>query len=233
MLDYEYAEQRVLAFGCEVIWFPDVLRNVCLPRATRRVAQFYSGLKENLYLDNWRLDRMLARSALGIGDSTYLVVARPPAETAHYASGLSRRLWVRAVQALAVGQSVKILVTARTAAQRTNLVWMLGDLAAVRFLDEVVDGPELIVAADLVLGGGGTMNREAAVLGVPVWSVFNGPPPAIDIQLASEGRLRWIRSEQQLEVALGESRPARLPRRGPFPEGLECIIHDLRARLES
>jgi predicted glycosyltransferase len=33
--------------------------------------------------------------------------------------------------------------------------------------DEVLDGANLIAAADLIVSAGGTMNREAAALGVP------------------------------------------------------------------
>src|SRR5207249_2690856 len=51
----------------------------------------------------------------------------------------------------------------------------LGALDRTEFLDHAVSGPGLVAAADLVVGGGGTMNREGAVLGIPVWSVFTGP----------------------------------------------------------
>ena len=36
------------------------------------------------------------------------------------------------------------------------------------------------------------MNREAAVLGTPVWSIFEGRPGAVDEQLIAEGRLRML-----------------------------------------
>ena len=36
------------------------------------------------------------------------------------------------------------------------------------------------------------MNREAAVLGTPVWSIFEGKLGAVDEQLAREGRLRFL-----------------------------------------
>jgi predicted glycosyltransferase len=37
---------------------------------------------------------------------------------------------------------------------------------------EIVDGPQLVYWSDLVAGAGGTMNREATVLGTPVYSQF-------------------------------------------------------------
>lgn len=233
MLDYEHAEQRLLALGCGVIWLPDVLEDVPLPRGTARVARFYPGLKENLYLDDRRLEHVTARRTLGLEDSRYVVVARPPAETAHYSSGNSLPLWIHAVRGLTTRWKSRVIVVARTAAQRLRLAALLGRDEDIRFLDRAVDGPLLVSAADLVVGGGGTMNREAAVLGIPVWSVFTGPAPAIDNQLASEGRLTWLRDQVQVEAALRADPPGALPPRGPFPEGRTLIMRSLMAHLES
>src|SRR2546422_406766 len=93
MLDYEHAEQTVLALSCDSLWFPDVLRGVRLPRLTSRIARYYAGLKENLYLDSWPVDRVRERAKLGAANGDVLIVARPPADTAHYAAALSNRLW--------------------------------------------------------------------------------------------------------------------------------------------
>jgi predicted glycosyltransferase len=46
--------------------------------------------------------------------------------------------------------------------------------------------------ADVVLGGGGTMTREAALLGTPTFSVFAGAPAAVDDSLLRAGRLRRL-----------------------------------------
>jgi hypothetical protein len=109
----------------------------------------------------------------------------------------------------------------------------LGNIDQIDFLERAVNGPNLVAAADLVLGGGGTMNREAAVLGVPVWSVFCGPSPAIDQRLADEGRLRWVRSDDELSAALRASPPAPLMARGPFPEGVAVIMEDITLCLSA
>ena len=201
MLDYEHAEQAVLALSCASLWFPDVLRGVRLPRLSSRIARYYAGLKENLYLDSWLIERARERAKLGASNGDVVVVARPPADTAHYAAALSTRLWEQVVRGLSGRRTVSTFVVSRNRLQRQHLMERLGALNRTEFLERAVSGPELVAAADLVVGGGGTMNREAAVLGVPVWSVFTGPSPAVDEQLAAEGRLRWIRSEPQLELA--------------------------------
>ena len=43
--------------------------------------------------------------------------------------------------------------------------------------------------SDLVISGGGTMNREAAALGVPVYSIFKGKIGDVDNYLSKSGRL--------------------------------------------
>ena len=233
LLDYEHSEHRPLALASRSLWLPDVLRVVDLPPTTRRVARFYPGLKENLYLDSWVFDRRAEREALGVDDRTRLVAARPPATTAHYASARSFPLWLTAVRRVARQSGVRVLLTPRTERQRQQLASEFEGSPSVEVMARVIAGPGIVAAADLLLGGGGTMNREAAVLGVPVWSLFTGPTPYIDQQLAREGRLRWVRTEHELEAALRDPLPARMPGRGPFPGGLAAILADVAALLEA
>jgi uncharacterized protein len=230
LLDYEHAALGPFALSTRV-WLPDVLCDVALPSAVKRVAGFYPGLKENLYLDECRFDRSAERRGLGARDGEYLVIARPAAATAHYATELSDRLWFAALEAVSGWSNVRVIVSPRTNLQRAELQRRLPTHGPVSVLEQVIPGPGLVAAADLLIGGGGTMNREAAVLGVPVWSVFCGKTPSIDVQLAAEGRLRWVRSEQELGDALGAERPQRGNRRGPFPDGFACIYSDLASRL--
>jgi predicted glycosyltransferase len=56
----------------------------------------------------------------------------------------------------------------------------------------VVDGLNLLWHSDLAVSGGGTMNREAAALGVPVYSIFRGAAASVDVRLQADGRLIMI-----------------------------------------
>jgi uncharacterized protein len=67
--------------------------------------------------------------------------------------------------------------------------------------DRAVDGRSLVALADVLVSAGGTMNREAAVLGTPVWSVFEGRMGAVDELLVREGRLRLLRDPAEIEPA--------------------------------
>src|SRR5204863_5255755 len=61
-----------------------------------------------------------------------------------------------------------------------------------------VDGLNLLWHSDLVVSGGGTMNREAAALGIPVYSIFRGKTAAVDVRLQEEGRLVLIENTDQV-----------------------------------
>jgi predicted glycosyltransferase len=89
-------------------------------------------------------------------------------------------------------ENVVGIITPRTAAQSESIHRTLKDASKFRILDKPVNGLNLIAHADLVVGGGGTMNREAAMLGVPVFSVFTAKQGTIDRKLAAEGKLTLV-----------------------------------------
>jgi predicted glycosyltransferase len=62
----------------------------------------------------------------------------------------------------------------------------------------VLDGLNLLWFSDLVVSGGGTMNREAAAMGVPVYSIFRGKTGGVDRGLEREGRLILIRNADEI-----------------------------------
>jgi predicted glycosyltransferase len=54
------------------------------------------------------------------------------------------------------------------------------------------------MALSVVISGSGTMNREAAALGVPIYSIFRGKIGAVDQYLADKGRLILIESTEDV-----------------------------------
>jgi uncharacterized protein len=63
-----------------------------------------------------------------------------------------------------------------------------------------VDAQSLIALSDLVVSAGGTMNREAVALGVPVYTTFAGRLGGVDEALLREGRLRPLTDPRALEL---------------------------------
>ena len=72
----------------------------------------------------------------------------------------------------------------------------------------------LIWNSDLVISGGGTMNREAAAMGVPVYSIFRGKIGAVDRYLAQEGRLVMIETVEDVRTKIKAARRVRATQRG-------------------
>jgi hypothetical protein len=69
----------------------------------------------------------------------------------------------------------------------------------------------LLKAVDLVVSSGGTMAREAAYLGVPSYTAFQGEPGGVDRHLASLGRLTFLGSPPDLERLRLEKAPGFSP----------------------
>jgi uncharacterized protein len=84
-----------------------------------------------------------------------------------------------------------------------------------------IDSRSLLCEADLFIGAGGTMTREAALLGLPTLSGFAGHRPAVDAWLARRGALETLDSPAQVaEVA---PRRRRSPDLGRLRAGARAI----------
>jgi predicted glycosyltransferase len=62
----------------------------------------------------------------------------------------------------------------------------------VNVLEQPVSGPDLLFDSDIVIGAGGTMTREAAVLGTKTYTMFEGRRPAVDQLLIDAGRMEVL-----------------------------------------
>ena len=151
----------------------------------------YPGLKEDVYVPRFKPDATL-RKELGISETHMLVTVRPPATEAHYHNPESDKLLSAALNFLTKQHDVRVALLPRNDRQSVTLRKEWGDCIAkgkIVIPRHVMDGLNLIWNSDLVISGGGTMNREAAALGVPVYSIFRGKIGAVDRYLAENGRL--------------------------------------------
>lgn len=90
-----------------------------------------------------------------------------------------------------------------------------GPPARVIVPGHAVDAQNLIAFADLVVSAGGTMNREAVALGVPVYTTFAGRMGGVDEQLIAEGRLRVLESPEALDLRKRPASPGPASPRDP------------------
>jgi predicted glycosyltransferase len=199
-MDYEHQPANHLAFR--------LASRVIVPRAfpaselkkygaaTRKVRR-YEGTKEDVYLADFVPDPAFAHALLrlGVESKDVLVVARPPAREALY-HRFENELFDELLMRLIGRQETKIILLPRSEAQRAG--YEARDWANLIMPRAALDGANLIAAADLVVSAGGTMNREAAALGVPAVSIYAGKWAAIDQELVDEGRLQRIASSEEV-----------------------------------
>ena len=99
-------------------------------------------------------------------------------------------------------ETVQAVVLPRTAEQRDDIA--ARDLPSLVVPEHAIDAQSLVAFADLVVSAGGTMNREAVALGVPVYTTFAGRLGAVDSALVKEGRLRVLTSADELSLVKRE-----------------------------
>ena len=209
MADYEFAQYPPLM---RPTWemVPEVIPNEALCCAPERIRK-YPGIKEDVYVSRMRRDPDFLRD-LGIRPEEMLITVRPPATEAHYHNPESEALFVRFMELACQEKDVRIVLLPRNAKQgehiRKNWPQWFGAARTV-IPRTAVDGLNLLWHSDLVVSGGGTMNREAAALGVPVYSIFRGKIGAIDQHLEQEGRLVMIETAEDVEKKIKLARRSR------------------------
>jgi uncharacterized protein len=160
----------------------------------------YPGIKEDVYVPDFQPDSSI-RSSLGLKPEDIVVVIRPPATEAHYHNPESEKLLNGVFELLRSHPAAKTILLPRTSRQGAELRSAFPDLFAsgqVDIPEHAINGLDLIWLSDVVISGGGTMNREAAALGVPVYSLFRGTLGAVDRHLAETGRLVLLESEKDV-----------------------------------
>jgi hypothetical protein len=95
-------------------------------------------------------------------------------------------------------ENVHAFVLPRTEEQREYVRELA--LPSVILPETAVDAQSLIAFADLVVSAGGTMNREAAALGVPVYTTYGGRLGGVDEALIRDGRLKPLTDPRALEL---------------------------------
>jgi predicted glycosyltransferase len=213
MLDYEFAiaQHTVNGLLCNRALVPESIPPERLRRFGMVGAKLvrYPGLKEEYILHGFAPDPAVL-DEVGVDPSRPLAVVRTAPSYALYLGGSETPLLPRLLRRLSEIE-VQTVVLPRNAEQGDG-VRALG-LPGVIVPPRAVEARSLVAYADALFSAGGSMNREAAALGTPVWSMFEGRLGGVDEQLVREGRLQLMAADadvSQLEVAKqpGVSRPA-------------------------
>jgi predicted glycosyltransferase len=183
----------------------------------------YPGLKEEYYLSDFEPDRSLL-SRFGVEPDRVLVVLRPPPDVSLYHRH-SNPLFPMTLDHLGRLENVHAFVLPRTEEQREYVRAL--ELPSVILPEQAVDAQSLIALADVVVSAGGTMNREAAALGVPVYTTYGGRLGGVDEELIREGRLKPLTDPRALDLHKRDATGERV-RRDPASM-LELLLSALSA----
>jgi predicted glycosyltransferase len=203
--DYEFARVQH-GLGCRAarrVVLPEAIpqRRVDVLGASARKVRRYPGIKEEYYLSGFEPDEAVGR-ALGLDRARVAVVVRTPPDVSLYHRH-GNQLFEDVLRRLGSEPGVQAVVLPRTTEQRAAIA-ALG-LPSLLLPETAVDAQSLVALSDLVVSAGGTMNREAVALGVPVYTTFAGRLGAVDEELLREGRLRTLRSAGELRLEKRDS----------------------------
>jgi predicted glycosyltransferase len=168
----------------------------------------YPGLKEEYYLADFEPDPA-ALVQFELDSARTVVVVRTPPDIALYHRH-ANPLFAQVLERIGRDEATHAIVIPRTAEQRKLVLGLR--LPSVLVPERAVDGQSLIAFADVVVSAGGTMNREAVALGVPVYTTFSGRLGGVDEMLIREGRLALLADPQQLELRKREHERERVRR---------------------
>jgi uncharacterized protein len=171
----------------------------------------YPGLKEEYYLADFEPDPAVLER-WDIDPERVLVVLRPPPDVSLYHRH-SNPLFPMTLRYLGERGDVHAVVLPRTDEQR-DYVGRL-ELPSVIVPERAVDAQSLIALSDVVVSAGGTMNREAAALGVPVYTTYGGRLGGVDEELIRQGRLVPLSDPRALELRKREIAGRPRARRDP------------------
>jgi len=175
----------------------------------RKVAR-YRGTKEEVYLADFS-PKLSFLDTLNIPEDKILVIMRPPGTWGLY-HHFENPFFDLALEHMANIAETEIVFLPRISSQGDS-VRGLG-YSNVFVPSHALDGPNLMYCADLVISGGGSMNREAAVLGTPTYSLFKGKLAAVDRYLIEQGRLRHIDTEEGIKIIEVCKKRGRMPKLG-------------------
>jgi uncharacterized protein len=234
-MDYEHQPANHLAFRlASTILLPEALPAEAVRRqgARRSKVVVYPGLKEQLYIGDFELDAdVLGRVGIDRGRTEVVAVLRAPPSRAIY-HRLENPTYAEALERAGSQPGVAAVVLARHPEQRVALRALA--LPNLVVPEHAVDARSLMYAADVVIGAGGTMTREAALLGVPTVSIFAGRPGAVDRWLEIRGLLRIVRPGEPLGALVPRDREPvaleELRRRGQAGVDAFVVAVDAAAR---
>lgn len=204
--DYEgHPANHILCRVAEKVLVPDAFSKPNLYRygASEAKIESYGGLKEDVYLAEFVPDPAFLETN-SIPAEKIVISMRPPSLAATY-HRFENPLFDKLLHYVSSQPSTFIVLLPR-GSERRKWYEDLG-LSNVLIPRHVLDGPNLVYHSDLVIGGGGTMNREATVLGTPVYTVFKGKLGSVDQHLIKIGKMFRVEDSNDISQTKLSKKP--------------------------
>lgn len=198
MFDYEFAKLSHsinVRFSTKAL-IPDAIGVEALAPygGTPAKVDRYPGLKEEYYLADFEPDSGIL-DELGLDTDNIIITLRTPPSMAAY-HRMENPVFDDVMQMIASRDDTQAVVLLRTPDQRIG-VEAIGSKNLI-IPPSVVDAQSLVYYSDIVVSGGGTLNREAVALGTPAYTVFQGVMGAVDLDLIAQGRLSSLEKAEDL-----------------------------------
>ena len=205
--DYEYSSKFLVHQLASKVIVPELILSSYykINKIDLNKISAYHGFKEEIYLKDFSPDEDLLKK-LNIDESKIIVLIRPPAQTAHYYTEKSKSLFYDLIYYIKKIKDVFIIFSPRDIKQKELLKNLTKKISNKIILETEVDGLSLTWSSDLVISGGGTMNREAALLGVSTYSIFGGKIGCLDKELVKQNKLHLINNINDLKSIQFEKR---------------------------
>ncbi len=195
--DYEHTESYIFSRNATKMWIPEGVSAEGIKAIGVKEKKIirYKNYKEEIYLSDFIPDNNFKKK-FGIEENKILVTLRPPATHANYHDSNSEKFLIELSSFLKNKPEVFTICLPRTKMQGVELKKYTSNNFIIP--ETVIDGKNLAYHSDLVISGGGTMNREAALLGTPVCSIFSGELGSLDAYMEKNGLIKFIRNVEDI-----------------------------------
>jgi predicted glycosyltransferase len=197
-MDYEHQPANHLAFRlASVIVLPAAVPLTAFRRqgaAPDKVLR-YPGLKEELSIGHFEPNPAVLDELGLVPRPKIVVVVRTPPTRALYHPA-ANQLFEATLRTVCAQSDITCVALTRHPEQVAAIEALGLDNCVVP--SAAIDSRSLLWSADAMVGAGGTMTREAALIGIPTWSLFAGKPAAVDLWLERQGLLRRLAEPREL-----------------------------------
>ena len=154
----------------------------------------YKALDPIVWVSSYKSNKE-AFDGLKLDPNKPILVVRTPEEFAAYLTERSSTLSSKVTDVIGKvleinGGGMQVVILPRYDVQRDRLKKRFGDRVIVP--EHVIDTIPLLRASSVLIGGGGTMTAEAALLGIPVISYYPGEPTFVERFLIKYGLVERV-----------------------------------------